>query len=109
MAITEMNTTISNFRKEIKTKIVELFKKYHITELDCTDACDCPIVLPASNGEGCDTYTLDKVCVDSKGNVTFDCSSAYNNDFVLLSSVPIEELIDLYEWLEDNIMDLLIE
>ena len=109
MTLTEMNDTILNMREEIKTRIIGLFKEYDITELDCTDATDCPIVLPAPNGEGCDTFTLDKVCVNTRGNVSFDCSSAYDNDFVLLSSVPIEELIELCVWLEDNIIYLMTE
>ena len=110
MTIKAMKNCLSVIRKDTESHIRELFEKYNIKELDCTECGYCPLVLPSANGDGSESYTLDRVEINDKNyGVIFHCSNCYDNDFVMVSDVPIEELIDILEWLETNIEDLIDE
>lgn len=110
MTIKAMKNCISVIRKDTESHIRKLLENYNIKELYCTEYGDCPIVLPSADGDGSESYTLDRVEINDKNyGVIFHCSNCYDNDFVMVSDVPIEELIDILEWLETNIEDLIDE
>lgn len=81
--------------------IANFFKKRNICLLPFGEwgFSDTPVII---NGlEDYDTYTLDEIYY-ANGWIYLDCSSSDDNDRVTADKLPIELLVNLTEWLQDN-------
>ena len=89
--------SIKNAKKDIKNDLINMFKKYNITEIDCTEQDDCPIVF---NGMGDDCMTLDRVVYYPQYNrVVFEGSGSYTNEYFELNNLDFEILLDVFSWI----------
>ena len=92
-------------REELKnalcSSITEFMEKHNCKELDVTDFDDTPIIL--EDLERSDfTYTLDRLTRCGNGNVRVECSNCEDDESFYLTTLGIDTLTDLYEWLLEN-------
>lgn len=91
-------------RKELKIAlfqgIAEFMEKHNCKELDVTEFDDTPIIL--EDLERSDfTYTLDRIVYNGANSRVY-CSNCEDNDDFYITSLGIDTLTDLYEWLLEN-------
>lgn len=102
MDTNETKATFYRIKNTCVDTIVNFFKKRNISELPFGEwgFSDTPIII---NGvDDYDTFTLDRAVLTDYGKVWLRCSSSDGNEYVTADKVPIELLIDLVEWLQDN-------
>lgn len=106
-----MEKTITNFtkdveilRKQIEDYLISLLKEHNVTSVDCYPIGDTPIIIDCTSYT--DTSTLDTISMYEKSNgenfIKFDCSNSDTNDDVHILDIPIELLVDVYEWVKEN-------
>lgn len=91
-------------REELKnalcSSITEFMEKHNCKELDVTDFDDTPIIL--EDLERSDfTYTLDRIVYNGANSRVY-CSNCEDDDSFYITSLGIDTLTDLYEWLLEN-------
>lgn len=91
-------------REELKnalcSSITEFMEKHNCKELDVTDFDDTPIIL--EDLERSDfTYTLDRIVYNGVNSRVY-CSNCEDDDSFYITSLGIDTLTDLYEWLLEN-------
>ena len=91
-------------REELKnalcSSITEFMEKHNCKELDVTDFDDTPIIL--EDLERSDfTYTLDRIVYNGVNSRVY-CSNREDDDSFYITSLGIDTLTDLYEWLLEN-------
>lgn len=102
MDTNEVKATFYRIKNTCVDTIVNFFKKRNISELPFGEwgFSDTPIIV---NGlEDYDTYTLDKVTLADNGKVWLSASSSDDNSDITADKLPIELLVNLTEWLQDN-------
>lgn len=100
--ITDFVKNIHEMRKALHENLIVLMEKHNLTEVDCYEHNDCPIVI---SGADDDCMTLDRINYHNiNGNkvITFGCSGSWNNDEVNVAQMDIELLIEVYEWIMAN-------
>ena len=98
---------VAILRKSIEDYLISLLKEYDVISIDCYPLGDTPTIIDSTSDT--DTYTLDRInlYLGKDGNyIEFDCSSACTNDSVYVSDMDIELLIDVYEWVKANEVEL---
>lgn len=110
-----MEKVITNFRNDVKilrTQIedylISLLKKLNVTSIDCYSidcySGDTPIIINSTSDT--DAYTLDTISMYERSNgenfIKFDCSNSNTIDNVHILDIPIELLVDVYEWVKAN-------
>lgn len=104
--ITDFVKNIHEMRKAIHENLIALMDNHKAREIDCFDFDDTPIIF---NGLGDDCMTLDSIEVVTTPSlkcIHFNCSGSYSNDFVTPNSMDIELLIEVYEWIMANEVEL---
>lgn len=107
MDTNETKATFYRIKNTCVDTIVNFFTKRNVSELPFGEwgFSDTPIII---NGvDDYDTYTLDKAILTHKESgetdkVWLDCSSCDSNESVSANKLPIELLVNLTEWLQDN-------
>lgn len=101
-----MKKTIAKLREDAINKIKALLKKYKTDVIDINDISpsDSPIVHDASDGNL--IFTLDRVGLDKNGILYFDSSSCWENASEPASSIDLETLVGIAEWLGEKEPDI---
>lgn len=112
-----MEKAIANFRNEVKVLrdkienyLISLLETHDTNSVDCYVCEGCPIIIDGvSFDDDYSTFTLDRINLylgkDGK-YIEFDCSNACTNDSVCLNDMDIERLIEVYEWVSGNEVEL---
>ena len=111
-AITNFRNDVKILRKQIEDYLISLLKKLNVTSIDCYSidcySGDTPTIIDCTSDT--DTYTLDTITMYERSNgenfIKFDCSNSYTNDKVHILDIPIELLVDVYEWVKENEAEL---
>jgi hypothetical protein len=112
-----MEKAIANFRNEVKVLrdkienyLISLLETHDTNSVDCYVCEGCPVIIDGVTfDDDYSTYTLDRINLylgnDGK-YIEFDCSNACTNDSVSLNDMDIERLIEVYEWVSGNEVEL---
>ena len=99
IALEEIREKQEELKNAICSSITKFMEKHNCKELDVTDFDDTPIIL--EDLERSDfTYTLDRLT--NYNDVRVYCSNREDDDSFYLTSLGIDILTDLYEWLLEN-------
>ena len=100
MTLEEIRKKREELKNALCSSITEFMEKHNCKELDVTDFDDTPIIL--EDLERSDfTYTLDRI-VYNDANSRVYCSNCDDDDSFYITSLGIDTLTDLYEWLLEN-------
>lgn len=95
-------------RKQIENYLISLLKEHNVTSIDCYSIGNSPTIIDCTSDT--DTYTLDAISMYERSNgenfIKFDCSNSHTNDDVHILDIPIELLVDVYEWVKENEVEL---
>lgn len=107
-AITNFRNDVKILRRQIEDYLISLLKKLNVTSIDCYSidcySGDTPTIIDCTSDT--DAYTLDAITMYERSNgenfIKFDCSNSDTNDDVHILHIPIELLVNVYEWVKAN-------
>jgi hypothetical protein len=98
--LAEVKRNLSKLRADLYANITDFMHKHNCKELDVTEFDSTPIIL--EDLERYDySYTLDRITYNGANSRVY-CSNCEDNDSFYITSLGIDTLTDLYEWLLDN-------
>ena len=101
ITLNENRKNQSELRTAIWQSIAEFMEKHNCTELDVTDFDSTPVIM--EDLERCDfSYTMDRLTYCKNGNVAIHCSNCEDSETLYATTISIDVLIDVYEWLLEN-------
>ena len=95
-----MNKAIAKLRDEAIARITALLKKYNTDTIDVDDFSPCESPIVHDNSDGNFILTLDRVVLDKNGVLRFDSSSCWDKISESASSIDVETLVGIADWLE---------
>lgn len=98
---------VSILRKQIENYLISLLEEHNVNYIDCVPIGDTPAVIDCSVDS--DTFTLDTIVLYKNSNGTyieFQSSNSYTNDYFYINDIGIERLIEIYEWVKANEVEL---
>ena len=106
--IEKFRNDVKILRKQIENYLISLLKKLNVTSIDCYSidcySGDTPTIIECTSDT--DAYTLDTISMYERSNgenfIKFDCSNSDTNDNVHILDIPIELLVNVYEWVKEN-------
>lgn len=100
-AINTLKEQIANVRENIESTLLAMMRHHNVTEVDCTDFSDTPVI-----SNDVDTFTLNEIqlCSTRGGDeyILCEASGEYDHIYITAKSMDIEYLIAVYEWVLEN-------
>ena len=104
-----MEKAIANFRNEVKVLrdkienyLISLLETHDTNSVDCYVCEGCPVIIDGVTfDDDYSTYTLDRIVYNGVNSRVY-CSNREDDDSFYITSLGIDTLTDLYEWLLEN-------
>ncbi len=104
-ALNTLKKQISDARENIESTLIKMMNDNNVENIDCTEYSYTPTI-----ENDMDTFTLSEIqlCHTKGGDNYILCvgSSEYDTVYIIAKSMDIEYLIEVYEWVLENQVEL---
>ena len=98
---------VNSMRKAINENLISLLEEHNVKEIYCLPIGYTPTVIDSYKNS--DTFTLDSIVLHKNSNGTyieFESSNSYTNEYSYIEDIAIERLIEIYDWVKANEVEL---
>lgn len=98
---------VRKMRKAMVENIIDLMKTHDVKEVYCSHLTDCPVIhIGICDDDVTRLDTFELVSGSNYEYILLNGSSDFSNGVVNASQMDIELLVDVYNWIKDNKVEL---